>query len=277
MSALVDNVIAGGGAGVIEIVCMYPTDVIKTRIQLSTGKSESLPTIVRNLISKEGWTALYRGISAPIVSEAPKRAVKFSANEFYRGLFKNSEGKLTPLGYFGAGACAGTTEAFVNCPFEVVKVRMQAPESKELYKSTSHAAKEMLVKEGPTALYKGLEAQIMRNAAWNGLYFSITPTMREWLGGGKLNTFLAGMLAGAVSTMASTPFDVVKSRMQNQKGTSTKYNHAIPSLMTVIQEEGFMSMYKGLGMRLLRLGPGGGIMMIAFEFIQGKLKQFRQG
>ena len=139
---------------------MYPTDVIKTRIQLSTGKSESLPTIVRNLISKEGWTALYRGISAPIVSEAPKRAVKFSANEFYRGLFKNSEGKLTPLGYFGAGACAGTTEAFVNCPFEVVKVRMQAPESKELYKSTSHAAKEMLVKEGPTALYKGLEAQV---------------------------------------------------------------------------------------------------------------------
>jgi len=31
--------VAGGGAGIAEIVCMYPTDIAKTRQQLSGGKS----------------------------------------------------------------------------------------------------------------------------------------------------------------------------------------------------------------------------------------------
>lgn len=273
---MVDNVIAGGGAGVIEICLMYPTDVLKTRFQLSTGASQSLPVMVKDMVAKEGWWVFYRGISAPILSEAPKRAVKFSANEFYRGIFKGKDGNLGASGYFASGAAAGSTEAFVNCPFEVVKVRMQAPGSKELYKSTTDAAKHILFKEGPATLYKGIEPQIYRNAAWNGLYFTITPTLREKMGGGKLNTFLAGMVAGAVATVASTPFDVVKSRMQNQAVGVNKYTYAIPSLSVVIKEEGVRSMYRGLGMRLLRLGPGGGIMMIAFEFIQGKLAQWRK-
>uniref|UniRef100_A0A7S1N3K5 Mitochondrial carrier protein n=1 Tax=Eutreptiella gymnastica TaxID=73025 RepID=A0A7S1N3K5_9EUGL len=276
MSTMIDNVIAGGGAGIIEICLMYPTDVLKTRFQLATGVTQSLPTVVNKMVAEEGWMVFYRGITAPIISEAPKRAVKFSANEFYRGIFKNADGKMDAKGYFASGAAAGSTEAFVNCPFEVVKVRMQAPGSKELYKSVPDAAKQIVMKEGPTALYKGIEPQIYRNAAWNGLYFTITPTLREKMGGGRLNTFLAGALAGAVATVASTPFDVVKSRMQNQAAGVNKYNFALPSLAVVVQEEGVRSMYKGLGMRLLRLGPGGGIMMIAFEFIQGQLKSFRE-
>lgn len=67
---------------------------------------------------EEGFTTLYRGIISPIFAEAPKRAIKFSTNEQYKKLFTNDLGKISTSGSFAAGALAGITEAFVNCPFE---------------------------------------------------------------------------------------------------------------------------------------------------------------
>ena len=70
---------------------------------------------------------LYRGMLAPIMVEAPKRATKFASNEQYtrllRDLFKRKElgQSLSIL----AGVMAGVTEAFVIVPFELVKIRMQ--------------------------------------------------------------------------------------------------------------------------------------------------------
>eukprot|EP00668_Euglena_longa_P003867 GGOE01004530.1.p1 GENE.GGOE01004530.1~~GGOE01004530.1.p1 ORF type:complete len:299 (-),score=90.32 GGOE01004530.1:37-897(-) len=278
MAPFLDNVIAGGSAGIVEILMMYPTDVVKTRTQLATGSSRSLPVLLRSMVQREGALVFYRGISAPIVSEAPKRAVKFSTNELYRGMMVDAQGQISALGYLAAGACAGATEAFVNCPFEVVKVRMQAADSKAFYNSTGDAAKKILLTEGPQALYKGIEAQLIRNAVWNGLYFCITPLLQRRLGAdrGSMGAMVPGMVAGIIATTCSTPFDVVKSRMQNQKGGVVKYAWAVPSLLTILREEGVRSIYKGLSMRLLRLGPGGGIMAVTFDFIQGKLQLWRQ-
>ena len=78
------------------------------------------------------------------------------------------------------------------------------------------------------------------------------------------------MVGGTLATLANTPFDVVKSRMQNQlvsAGTVSKYSWTVPSMVTVYSEEGFKALYKGIGPRLVRLGPGGGIMLVAFNFV----------
>lgn len=53
-----------------------------------------------------------------------------------------------------SGAGAGMTEALANCPFELVKVRMQSKENLGVYKSTSDAARTIMRVEGPLALYK---------------------------------------------------------------------------------------------------------------------------
>ncbi|CAM9654047.1 unnamed protein product [Ectocarpus sp. 4 AP-2014] len=82
--------------------------------------------------------------------------------------------------------------------------------------------------------------------------------------------FVAGMVGGTLATIANTPFDVVKSRMQNQlkvEGQVPKYKYTIPSLITVVGEEGLAAVYKGIGPRLVRLGPGGGIMLVSFNAI----------
>lgn len=124
--------IAGGAAGTIEVLCMYPLDVVKTRMQLASGATTGPKTVfgtLRHIAASEGVGNLYRGIISPILAEAPKRACKFASNEQYKKLFAKANGDMTTFRLYLAGASAGATEAFVNTPFEVVKVRMQAKEN----------------------------------------------------------------------------------------------------------------------------------------------------
>lgn len=271
------SLIAGGGAGVLEILAMYPLDLVKTQAQLSTTKQSMLQTL-RGVVAENGYAGLYRGIISPILAEAPKRAVKFSTNETYKNWLKTPEGKLPSERAFIAGALAGATEMFFNCPFEIVKVRMQAKENKALYKNTMDCAVKLVKQEGLIGLYRGGEPQLWRNAIWNGVYFGLIGSVREWIPAPKnaskseqlFYNFITGSISSTVATIFNTPFDVVKSRMQNQRpmaGQTPKYVWSFPSLKTVYVEEGLAACYKGLGPRLLRLGPGGGIMLVAFDKI----------
>lgn len=92
----------------------YPLDVVKTRAQLAVGKAggpkfvstlfwdlfpfllsfslifhllHSLFSTLASMIRNDGF-GIYRGILPPILVEAPKRAVKFAANERYQPLFR---------------------------------------------------------------------------------------------------------------------------------------------------------------------------------------------
>lgn len=80
--------------------------------------------------------------------------------------------------------------------------------------------------------------------------------------------FIAGLIGGMLGVLMNTPMDVAKSRMQNQRlDQPLKYRWMWPSLVTIAREEGFTALYKGLGPRIVRLGPGGGIMIVAFDLI----------
>eukprot|EP01080_Neovahlkampfia_damariscottae_P005300 gene5300-8918_t len=281
MKDVMKSVIAGGSAGIIEVLCMYPLDVVKTRTQLSTTKSLGVFQTLGNIVKEEGFTKLYRGITSPILAEAPKRAMKFTCNEIYKPIFTSKEGAITFVGSGAAGAMAGATETFVNCPFEVVKVRMQSKDNLKLYKNTMDAVVQIGKNEGILTLYKGFEAQLFRNAMWNGTYFALIPFVKNLAGPANSKSeeltkkFISGSIAGTIATTTNTPFDVVKSRIQNQIGKENpKYVWSIPSIGTVFKEEGIRALYKGYAARLYRLGPGGGIMIVAFDQISEWLKKY---
>ncbi|ELR17214.1 mitochondrial 2oxodicarboxylate carrier 1, putative [Acanthamoeba castellanii str. Neff] len=270
------QVMAGALAGLCEVLCMYPLDVVKTRFQLQTAAEARYSSVLgtfRDIIKTEGFSKLYRGIASPIMAEAPKRAMKFSMNEQYKKLFTNASGQLSGPGHVAAGGCAGMTEALVNCPFELVKVRMQARSNAGLYKNTWHAARSVIQTEGALTLYRGFGSMLWRNGVWNGAYFGIIQQVKRLLPvwsseRGQLATnFTAGTISGLIATMLNTPFDVVKSRIQNTlPGQPRRYTYTLPALATVAREEGFAALYKGFVPKVLRLAPGGGIMLVAFDF-----------
>ncbi|KAK9765862.1 hypothetical protein K7432_005474 [Basidiobolus ranarum] len=279
--------VAGAVAGVSEILTMYPLDVVKTRFQLQVGKGgvdgyTSIVDCFRKIIKTEGFGRLYRGIAPPVMVEAPKRAIKFAANEQYSILYKNLFGmpQMTQSLSILTGVSAGVTEAFVVVSFELVKIRLQDKNSAGKYTGTMDCVRKILAEEGPFAFFKGLEATIFRHAFWNGGYFGVIYGVRSALPeaetkqGELMRNFTAGAIGGTAGTLLNTPFDVVKTRIQNQApGIVPKYNWTIPALKTVYVEEGFAALYKGFVPKVLRLGPGGGILLVVFDQVSTILRK----
>ncbi|KAL7751780.1 hypothetical protein RI367_002780 [Sorochytrium milnesiophthora] len=254
--------------------------VVKTRFQLQVGTGgadgyTSIADCFRKIIKNEGFGRLYRGILPPFLVEAPKRATKFAANDQYTTLYRrlfNVQGKMPQHLVTLTGVSAGCTEAVLVVSFELVKIRMQDKANAGKYRSTMHCIQTILREEGPMAFTKGLEATLWRHATWNGGYFSLINVVNNMLpeadtkSGALLNKFVAGTVGGTFGTMLNTPFDVVKTRIQNTPaGVVAKYNWALPALGTVAREEGFRALYKGFVPKVLRLGPGGGILYVVYD------------
>lgn len=260
--------LSGAIAGVSEILLMYPLDVVKTRQQLdTTGSYTGTVQTFKKIIKDEGFSRLYKGITSPILMEAPKRATKFAANDewgkFYRNLFDVP--KMTqPLAVL-TGATAGATESFVVVPFELIKIRLQDKTSK--FNGMLDVTKHIVKTNGVFGLYKGLESTLWRHIAWNAGYFGLIFQVKELMPKPKTSTektlidLTSGAIGGTFGTMLNTPFDVVKSRIQ---AGDVKYKWTVPSLFVIGKEEGFGALYKGFLPKVLRLGPGGGVLLVVF-------------
>ncbi len=139
--------------------------------------------------------------------------------------------------------------------------------------------KKIVKQEGVLALYNGLEATVMRNMTWNAGYFGVIFQVKAQLPAQPelLNNFIAGAIGGCVGTALNTPFDVVKSRIQNspRSGSPSKYNWSIPSLFIVAREEGFWALYKGFVPKVLRLGPGGGILLVVYTALMDFFAKYK--
>ena len=129
------NFLAGGIAGVTEILSMYPLDMVKTRFQLQTSlatptthpRYTSVWDCLTQIVRKEGPLALYRGLLPPVLVESPRRAVKFAAYEHFTQVYRNlfhSEQVTRPISVI-SGASGGVVEGALVVSFELVKIRLQ--------------------------------------------------------------------------------------------------------------------------------------------------------
>ncbi|KAL3874916.1 hypothetical protein ACJMK2_037868 [Sinanodonta woodiana] len=272
---------AGGCAGFVEVSIMHPLDLIKTRFQIQRGPDDpnrytSLVDCFKKMYRQEGALSFYKGILPPILAETPKRAVKFFTFERYKSLFSSGSYISPGLVFTISGLCAGLTEAVVINPFEVVKVKLQAERSRfSDQKSTYATAREIVAKDGLGfhGLNKGLTATLGRHGVFNmvyfGFYHNIKGIMPEYSDplmefGRK---FLIGLCSGVLGSCINIPFDVAKSRIQGPQPVpgQIKYRTCFATMMTVYREEGFLALYKGLLPKILRLGPGGAIMLLVYE------------
>ena len=214
------------------------------------------------------------------------RATKFAANDAWGKYYRNLFGmvKMNQQLSILTGATAGATEAFVVVPFELVKIRLQDRASAGRYSGPLDCVMKIVRTEGPLALYNGLESTMWRHILWNAGYFGIIFQTRELLPKAAdkrqqiRNDIISGSIGGTVGTILNTPMDVVKSRIQNSPkvaGSVPKYNWAWPAVGTVLREEGFAALYKGFLPKVLRLGPGGGILLVVFTGVMDFFRNMR--
>jgi solute carrier family 25 (mitochondrial 2-oxodicarboxylate transporter), member 21 len=283
LSPLVTSVFAGGCAGISELLIMYPLDVIKTRYQASTGQPTGrlVPALVSAL--KHDGFGIYRGILFPILTEAPKRAVKFTANSAFSELIKKYNIAEDTLAAVLSGAGTGMCEGLLVVAPELIKIRMQLPENKSLYSSSINAAQSIIRNEGVSALFVGTSASLLRNGSWNTCYFGSISYIRRALGAPRSsqekirNDLIAGTIAGTLGTVCNTPFDVIKTRIQNasaRPSSSLIPTRVFPLAAHIVRTEGLRSLWKGFVPKVVRLGPGGGIMLFVYDQVSTWLSKF---
>ncbi|KAL7744798.1 hypothetical protein ACLKA6_007096 [Drosophila palustris] len=278
------QVLAGGSAGFLEVCIMQPLDVVKTRMQIqctpaNTITAEGTYTGVFDCFAKmyrqEGITSYWKGLIPPILAETPKRAIKFLVFEQTKQFFQFGSPTPTPLTFSLAGLTAGTLEAIAVNPFEVVKVAQQANRQKKMT-GTFEVAREIVKRDGfgLRGLNKGVTATMGRNGVFNMVYFGFYHSVKNVVPESKDSTWefirkvTIGFTAGTLACFFNIPFDVAKSRIQGPQPVPNqiKYRGTFSSIGIVYREEGFRALYKGLVPKIMRLGPGGAIMLLVFDY-----------
>jgi len=163
---------------------------------------------------------------------------------------------LTSSGNLLAGATTRVAVGLILNPFSVLKAR---------YESNLHAYSSLvssmrsITHAGPSELFRGFLASSLRDAPYAGLFVvfyegikheaaSILPPSSH-LTSAALHSGSAAA-AGTIATLATHPFDVIKTRMQVR--TEQKYHGLTRTVMAVWNERGINGFFDGASLRLSR-------------------------
>jgi len=188
-----------------------------------------------------------------------------------------------------AGAASGIVEMVVLMPLDVLKTRAQlGMRGNSILGSSLLGLKMRIIRhEGPLALYKGLiplcTQQSLKYGTRHGM-FQFTKNL-IWKNDGLRPTpafvnILAGLSAGVIeSFIITTPFEVVKTRLQQQKGfeSNSKYRGTIQAASTIIRTEGVFALWNGVLPTMIRGGSNQACNFLAVSTINQHIWGRREG
>ncbi|KAL9055338.1 MAG: hypothetical protein Q9162_003645 [Coniocarpon cinnabarinum] len=161
---------------------------------------------------------------------------------------------------------------------------------KNPYTALIPATREILRTEGMRGFFKGAGATAVRDAPYAGIYLgfyeSCKSTLTALLSPSALSTsgsptstnatsiaastatspatitFLSGAFAGALATGITNPPDVIKTRLQLMP---LKYTNALQTVRIMVAEEGWKSLWGGLGLRVGRKALSSALAWTVYE------------
>lgn len=163
------NFVAGLGAGVAEaIIIVAPVETVKTKcIELNKPFISGFTHIIKT----EGIGGIYQGAAATAMKQGSNQGLRFMwFNEYKRIMTNDGEKKMTPIMNLLGGMSAGCFSTLGNNPFDVVKTRMQGTQASQ-YVNTLDCFKQILSKEGFSALYAGVVPRLGRVVPGQGIIF----------------------------------------------------------------------------------------------------------
>lgn len=208
---------------------VQPLDLIKTRLQISGqggGAKEYSGALdaIAKIVKREGFRALYKGLSAGLLRQATYTTTRLGTYTFLNDKYKKETGKTPNLFVsMGLGVAAGITGSFVGNPAEISLIRMTADgrlpiEQRRNYSSVVNAVVRIVKEEGMVTLWRGCIPTMGRAAVVNAAQLSSYTQAKTLLvrsghfQEGILMHFTASMISGFVTTVASMPVDIAKTR-----------------------------------------------------------------
>jgi len=255
-----------------------PLDLVKTRRQVDSklykGNFQAWGHIFRN----EGFRGIMTGWSPTFFGYSAQGAFKYGWYEFFKKQYSDMAGpeaahKYKTFLYLGASASAEFLADLALCPFEAIKVRMQAT-IPSAYKGTFDGFRQIVAKEGGSGLYKGLYPLWGRQIPYTMMKFASFETIVEKiydrLPGSKDDyskaqqtgvSFVGGYLAGILCAIVSHPADVMVSKLNAYR----KPGEAFGTVTSRIYKDiGFSGLWNGLPVRIVMIGTLTGLQWMIY-------------
>lgn len=278
------NFALGSVAGAFGATVVYPIDLVKTRMQNQRKAAPGHQLLYANsldcfrkVISREGFKGLYSGLGPQLIGVAPEKAIKLTVNDLVRGILANDDGVVPLWGEITAGGSAGACQVVFTNPLEIVKIRLQVQGEMARAEGVPRRSALFIVRQlGLLGLYKGATACLARDVPFSAIYFpTYAHLKKDYFHEGpnkKLKVWellTAGAVAGIPAAYLTTPFDVIKTRLQVEvRQGQTHYKGLTDCARTVLREEGFKAFFKGGPARILRSSPQFGCTLAAYEVLK---------
>ncbi|KAK4039282.1 mitochondrial carrier domain-containing protein [Parachaetomium inaequale] len=308
----IEDILYGSIAGVVGKYIEYPFDTVKVRLQ---SQPDHLPLqyrgpldCFRQSVRADGLLGLYRGISAPLVGAALENSSLFfwerlgRAAIYASGVYSSSSSRgeaaaALPLSALWlTGAFSGAMTSFVLTPVELVKCKIQVPDTAMTGEGGGGAAKALrpipVIKDiwrhqGLRGFWHGQLGTLIREsggcAAWFGSKETVTKLMREWNERRRRavrreekeeddalplwQQAVAGASAGMMYNFLFFPADTVKSRMQTSpigEGAAQQRSFA-GECAALWKQAGLKGFYRGCGITVLRSVPSSAFIFIVYD------------
>eukprot|EP00667_Euglena_gracilis_P016720 EG_transcript_17529 len=250
----------------------HPLEVIKVRLQTNyagAANYQGLFGTTLRIIRDEGIQALWKGLQFGVLRSFSYGGLRLGLygpirDALQRWLGRPSTSSVPPshtlnqvsLGFkVGAGLVAGSIAATLTNPLDLLKVRQQGSSQS----STMAAALQQVVRQrGVLGLWDGTLISLQRAAVLTaGQAASYDHTKHFLLQCGLRDDVrthaLCALCAGAITTTAISPFDILKTRLMQHKGTM--YRGPWDCFQKLVAEEGPAALLKGWVPNYIRQGP----------------------
>jgi len=154
--------LAGGFAGMCQIVITTPMEFLKIQMQVSGRNAEAAQTsalkVAFSLMREKGIGGIYRGFGATFLRDVPFSIVYFPLFSFLNSQGYKDGKKPHPSHSLASGLGSGVFSAVLVTPADVVKTRLQVlkrMEGEQLYTGWTDAVKKIYKYEGGSAFFKG--------------------------------------------------------------------------------------------------------------------------
>jgi solute carrier family 25 (adenine nucleotide translocator) protein 4/5/6/31 len=172
------NLASGGAAGACSLFFVYSLDYARTRLandNKSAKKGGSrqfngLIDVYKQTLKTDGIQGLYRGFNISCVGIVVYRGLYFGMYDSLKPVVLTGNMKDSFFASFLLGWAITIGAGLASYPIDTIRRRMMMTSGEAVkYKSSYHAALEIVKKEGTRSLFKGAGANVLRAVAGAGV------------------------------------------------------------------------------------------------------------
>jgi len=266
------SLLAGAFAGMSAEAMLFPLDSAKTRVQSRRG-----------FWGSGGFRGIYRGFGTALGGSVPASALFFTTYETVRIGVDRDASAAAPryvATVWLASVLGELSAACIRVPVDMMKQRLQTGQKRG-----------SPLRLQPSVLAASFQATAMRDVAQSSFQFPLYECLKlgaaTWMSleVNQLPTTTSaccGSIAGLASAIVSTPFDLVKTRLNlrasdvtavagGTAGRRASWALIANEAREIYGAQGVRGFFKGAGLRGMWMGLGGFIFLGSFEFAKNKL------